>query len=41
MWGLPSTRKVTSQTIPSKKDKLEERPTRKRLLKKELKEEIG
>jgi hypothetical protein len=39
MWGLPSTRKVSSQTIESKKNKTKKRAVRKEQLFKELKEE--
>jgi hypothetical protein len=38
MWGLPSTRKVTDQVIPSKKDKLATRSARKQQLRKEREE---
>ena len=38
MWGLPSTRKVSTQVIPSKKNKSKKRPVRKEILRKELKE---
>jgi len=35
MWGLPATRKVATQIIPSKKDKLATRSARKQQLRKE------
>jgi len=38
VWGLPSTRKVSTQVIPSKKNKSKKRPVRKEILRKELKE---
>lgn len=36
MWGLPSTRKVATQVIPSKKNKLKKRTTAKEILRREL-----
>lgn len=38
MWGLPSTRKVTTQVIPSKKSKLKKRSAGKDILRKEIQE---
>lgn len=38
MWGFPSTRKVATQVIPSKKNKIKQRAVRKEILRKELKE---
>ena len=38
MWGLPSTRKVTTQVIPTKKSKLKKRSAQKDILKKEIQE---
>jgi hypothetical protein len=38
MWGMPSTRKVATQVIQSKKNKLKKRPVQKELLRKELKQ---
>jgi len=36
MWGLPSTRKVTTQVIPSKKNKIKKRAAKKEILRREL-----
>jgi hypothetical protein len=36
MWGLPSTRKVATQVIPSKKNKRKKRSVRKEILRKIL-----
>jgi hypothetical protein len=36
MWGLPSTRKVTTQVIPSKKNKIKKRAAKKEVLRREL-----
>jgi hypothetical protein len=36
MWGLPSTRKVATQVIPSKKNKLRKRTSAKEILRREL-----
>jgi len=41
MWGLPSTRKVSSQVIESKKSKQKKRAVRKEHIRKHLKEEFG
>ncbi|MFH1709650.1 MAG: hypothetical protein ABH860_01090 [bacterium] len=38
VWGLPSTRKVTTQVIPSKKNKLNKRTVRKEEIRKILRE---
>ena len=38
MWGLPSTRKVATQIIPSKKNKLKKRSASKDILRKEIQE---
>ena len=38
MWGLPSTRKVGTQVIQTKKSKLKKRSAQKDILKKEIQE---
>jgi hypothetical protein len=38
MWGFPSTRKVATQVIPTKKSKLKKRASQKDILKKEIQE---